>query len=61
MIERMARTGTPVRQLMIATLAGLIGCAPGDTPSSAPEMFTVAFETSSGPFEIESVQGPSSR
>jgi len=56
MIERMARTGTPVRQLMIATLAGLIGCAPGDTPSSAPEMFTVAFETSSGPFEIEFVR-----
>lgn len=31
----------------------LIGCAPAESPEVAPDTFTVAFETSAGPFEVE--------
>ena len=34
----------------------MVACAPGEAPSSAPDTFTVTFESSGGPFAVEFVR-----
>ncbi|MCH1569904.1 MAG: peptidylprolyl isomerase [Longimicrobiales bacterium] len=45
-----------VRRITVGMIVALAACAPADAPSSAPDTFTVAFETSEGPFEVEFVR-----
>jgi len=45
-----------LRWFALSAVMTLAACAPADAPSSAPETFSITYETSAGPFEVEFVR-----
>lgn len=56
MIQPLLRTVRRGTGFVLCAAMSFVACAPADAPAPAPETFTVTFETSRGPFDIEFVR-----